>query len=862
MTDLRFPSKPRSTTQAALLAGAGALAAGGVGLLAWRTFSPRLAIAPGWPGKTPYWTSSAKQVVGTALDRGSNVWFTVHRGTLTEIFYPRADQPSIRRLSLIVTGPGGFYSDEMRDAEHKVHYLADGIPAYRITSVCRQGRYRLEKTLFAHPCQPTILESIAFIPERGRLEDYRLHVFLDPHLANRGWRNTAIIARHHGREMLCAKRASHVVSLAASVPFRKASAGFYCTSDGREQLRRYGELRQTYRCAPRGNVTLIGEIDLRASDGAFDLALGFGESLEEAGFRVQQGLLADREALLGQYVEQWQNWHRKIAVPERPAADSRDLYRTSAMVLKAHEDKRAAGAFVASLSIPWGEARETTDEFGPVGYHVVWPRDLYMIAGGLLAAGDAAAARRALDYLRSTQQAAGNWPQNQAVDGKPAWTGKQLGETAMAILLFDLLNRAGELSVQDRARYWPMVRTAASHIVLLGPSAQEDRWEDAAGFTPFTLSCIIGAFLIAAELADEQGEAPIAEFLRETADAWCASIEYWTYARGTEMARRMGVAGYYLRVAPLDWDGAPRKYRHFSDFWYRPLEFNFSTPTANVVSPDALAYVRFGLRAADDPRILDTIKVIDATLKVEAPRGTCWHRYTGDGYGEQEDGSPFDGKRGIGRLWPLLTGERAHYELLAGRHEEAVRLLQAMEQFAGDGGLLPEQVWDRHDIPERGLYLGRPSGSAMPLAWAHAEYIKLRRSLADGRVFDTPELTRRRYIEEKTGSPLVIWDLSHRRPEMPPGKILRIQTNAPARITWKTDRHDGGRVSTRDSGLGVHFADLPTDRLPEESVVQFEFDSIKAKWVDKRNWFITQSDTVRILADQESELGVSSRHGE
>jgi glucoamylase len=649
--------------------------------------------------------------------------------------------------------------------------------------------------------------------------------------------------------MLFASRAAHGIAVAASAPWRKASAGYYRASDGREQLRRYGELRQTYRRALRGDITLIAEIDTTLADGEFTLAAGFGEWLSEAGHRVHATLLADVDALRAQYIEQWQKWQQQLTPP--PVESRRNLFRTSAMVLRAHEDKSSPGAFVASLSTPWGDARRTDDYFGPVGYHVVWPRDLAMIGGGLLATGDVASARRALDYLQSTQQDAGNWTQNQAVDGNPVWTGKQLGETAMAILLLDLLSRYGDLTAADRGRYWPMVRKAVSHIVRLGPSAQEDRWEDAAGFTPFTLGILISAFLIAAELADEQGEPTIAEYLRETADSWCDSIEHWTFVRDTKMARRAGVPGYYLRVAPLDRNGAPDKYRGYSEFWYRPAAVRHSMSPADVISPDALAYVRFGLRAADDPRILDTIRVIDEALKIDTPRGPCWYRYLGDGYGEKRDGSPFDGKRGIGRLWPLLTGERAHYELAAGRPDEAARLLDAMEQLAGDGGMIPEQVWDTGDIPERGLHFGRPSGSAMPLAWAHAEYIKLRRSLADGRVFDMPELSHQRYVIEQTRSPRVIWALNHRRPTMPPGKLLRIQTDSPARITWSADgTHHGGRAATRDTGLGNHYVDLPTADLPEGAVVSFRFDAVKGKWINKKEWFVSKSDTVRVTADE------------
>ena len=169
------------------------------------------------------------------------------------------------------------------------------------------------------------------------------------------------------------------------------------------------------------------------------------------------------------------------------------------------------------------------------------------------------------------------------------------------------------------------------------------------------------------------------------------------------------------------------------------------------------------------------MKVIDEVLKVETPGGPVWRRYNGDGYGEKNDGSPFDGKLGIGRAWPLLTGERAHYELSAGRREEAVRLLLAVESFACDSGMIPEQVWDTADIPGRGLFLGRPAGSAMPLAWAHAEYIKLRRSLAEGRVFDTPPQTTQRYLVENVTSPFVIW-----RTQSPPSLHARRQ-DAPDR---------------------------------------------------------------------------------
>jgi glucoamylase len=240
-----------------------------------------------------------------------------------------------------------------------------------------------------------------------------------------------------------------------------------------------------------------------------------------------------------------------------------------------------------------------------------------------------------------------------------------------------------------------------------------------------------------------------------------------------------------------------------------------------MVSPDALSLVRFGLRAPDDPRVLNTVRVIDALLKVDLPSGPCWRRYNGDGYGEHEDGEPFDGT-GIGRLWPLLTGERAHYALAAGNRSEAEKLLVALESFASDGCLLPEQVWDAPDIPERELFTGRPSGSAMPLVWAHAEHVKLLRSLADGRVFDMPPQPRQRYQIDGVGSRHAMWRFNHKCRRIQAGLILRIELQAAAVIHWSADgwqtAHD---TVARDSAFGTHFADLDTANLAAGASVVF-----------------------------------------
>jgi glucoamylase len=506
---------------------------------------------------------------------------------------------------------------------------------------------------------------------------------------------------------------------------------------------------------------------------------------------------------------------------------SGDLSLISLAVLRTHESKTAPGGIIASLSIPWGFSKGD-DDLG--GYHLVWSRDMVESAGGLLAAGAHDDVRRVLSYLQRTQQLDGHWSQNMWLDGSPYWDGIQMDETALPILLVDLARREKALAAGDIEKFWPMVKKAAGYLARNGPVSPQDRWEEDPGYTPFTVGAEIAALLAAAELADLNHEASIATYLREIADVWNACIERWMYMSATDWCKKFKVEGYYVRIAPKQTGASGSGFQQ--NIRIKNVTASEDTRQAShLISPDALALVRFGLRAADDPRIRDTAKVIDALLKVETPTGSTWHRYNDDGYGEHEDGSPFDGT-GIGRGWPLLTGERAHYELAAGRVENAKKLLAALESFANEGGLIPEQVWDSPDIPECELHFGRPSGSAMPLVWAHAEYLKLRRSLRDGRLFDLPPQTVQRYLTEKIVSPRMVWRFNHKIRSMPSGKILRIETMAPAIIHWTADDWNTVQdITAHNVGLGIHIADLTTTAIPEGRQVRFTF-----YWPDAGHW--------------------------
>ncbi len=735
---------------------------------------------------------------------------------MDEVYWPRPDLANIRDLGLVVTDGHGFFSEEKRHTTCEVERPDPGVPFYRLTNTCREGRYRIVKTLWTDPKRPALLVRIHFEALAGDASDYRVHALLAPHIQNHGADNSAWLADDHGVPGFFARRDGISLALFADPGWRARSVGYVGASDGWQDLRAHGHLTWAYDEAPHGNVAMVGELDL-ANGSEATLALGFGANPSEAGLQARAAL---RDADPDDYVAAWRGWHELHASPD---GDAR-LWAPSAMVLKVHEDKTLDGATVASLAIPWGFSKGD-DDLG--GYHLVWSRDMVETAGGLLAIGADREVREALTYLGVTQQADGSWPQNMWIEGKPYWTGVQMDETALPILLVDQAWRRGVIDDGALVRHWPMVRRAASFIVQNGPVTQQDRWEEDPGYTPFTLAAEITALLAAAALADRMGDSDAASYLRTTADTWNAHIERWIYAEGTKLAERTGVAGYYVRVAAPDRGDAASPLDGFVPIKNRPPGES-EEPADEIVSTDALALVRFGLRAPDDPHILDTVKVIDALLRVETPGGSSWHRYNDDGYGEHEDGSPFDGT-GVGRAWPLLTGERAHYELAAGDADEARRLLRAMEAFASGGGMIPEQVWDSDDLPERELFFGHPSGSAMPLVWAHAEYVKLVRSLRDGAVFDMPPYGYERYVRNGTGSTRRPWRFNHKALGMPAGATLRIEVLAAATVRWSADGWQTVvDVATNDSGLGVHWVDL---EAPEHGAVTFTFH-----WTDADRW--------------------------
>src|SRR5579859_1748267 len=789
--------------------------------------------APGWPGIPPRWTSSAKSGVGTALSPVSRVWFTLSHGILDEIYYPRVDQACTRDFGLIVTDGDGFFAEEKRDCTSVLYRLEDGVPAFELTNTHIGGRFRIHKYVLSDQRADVVVQKIHLEVLDG--SSLRVFALLAPHLVNAGAHNTGWLGDYKGHRFLFAEGGETRLALGCDRPFAARSVGFVGISDGWQMLHRDGRLTAEYDRAGDGNIALCAEISNPETE--FRLALGFGRTAPEAGFRVRASLQTPFNRQLEEYAMHWRSWQAQLHSLDRKV-DGHNVYRISTTVLRCHESPTFPGGLIASLSIPWGGSKGD-DDLG--GYHLVWPRDLAQTAGALLACGANEEVTRVVRYLRAIQEDDGSWPQNCWLDGTPYWHGMQLDECAFPVLLLEMAYREGVLARPMLPAYLPMVRRACGFIISHGPRTGQDRWEENSGYTPFTLAVVIAALLAAADLIEAAEVDGIADYLRDTADAWNEQIEDWIYVSDTRLAQEAGVTGYYIRIAPDVPGEARAELRGLVEVRNR-FAGTCDLEADDLISTDALALVRFGLRAADDPRMVDTVKVIDHVLKVDLPYGPGWKRYNGDGYGEHDDGTAYNGV-GVGRPWPLLAGERAHYELAAGHRAEAERLLRALESGASDGKLLPEQVWDAEPIPERELEPGRPSGSAMPLVWAHAEHIKLLRSLDDGAIFDRPPQTVRRYLRDKHKARVRTWRPDWRTPSVPAGRMLRLDLPEPCLVHWSTDgwktRND---AETTDTQLDIYSVELPTDGLAPGQSIVFTW-----QWLGSGQW-LGQDHTVTLAA--------------
>ena len=767
----------------------------------------------GAPGDAGTWQHADKDAVGASFSTGNRIWFTEWRGLLTEVMYPTVDSAQIRDLRLVVTDGASYVHSEGYDFDVEMARLDDHSQGYRFKAKEKSGAYRYEKEVICDPSVPCVLQHYRVQSgERG----LRAYFICNPHLGDKDRGQTAQIVHSHGHKILVAQNGKQWLALGLDCGFDKVSLGYAGHSDGMTDLQQHYRMEWEFTEAETpGNVVLTGEVPEDVSD--FTVGLALGDTAHAALYHLTKALTADFEDSCRQYLKQWEE-AKNNAIDLRPiTGDSGRLYDISRNTIYTHEDRKYGGAIIASLATPFGEVEKSvTPSHG--GYHLVWPRDCVHCATSLLATGDRETPLRTLIYLAVSQRKDGSFAQNFWIDGEPNLKSLQLDEVCYPLILARHLHRENTL-LHFNPR--PMIFKGAEYMVDRGPVTPQERWEQHSGYSPSTLAVAITALICAASFAREDGKKVAAGFLEDYADWLRDNLEEWTVTtRGSAVpdCRR-----YFIRINPAkpgeaDGPGPNESILDLKDQAPgQPTEF----PARDIVDTGFLELVRYGIYRPDDPVILDSLHVIDRLLKVETPFGPCWHRFSRDGYGQKPDGSPYK-KWGVGRAWPLLTGERGHYELHAGRDPKPY--IQAMERLSGSTGLLDEQVWDEPFFVDGKNLFGCATGSARPLAWAHAEYLQLVRSAADGQVFDRiPEVAERYEASHRQKGPITMWNKEYRTPSIHGGSTLRVFAHHPFRLRYSLDNWTNTQeIRATQTELSIAYADVAV--APEQKApVRFTF---------------------------------------
>ncbi|HTJ12694.1 MAG TPA: glycoside hydrolase family 15 protein, partial [Dinghuibacter sp.] len=602
------------------------------------------------PGKPPYRVNVPLSGLGSALTPSSKVLFTLSRGIVSEVSYPDAGHPCLHNLEWIVTDGAAFFSEEKRHTLQDQSTLEEGVPAYRLTNTCLENRYRLTKEVVTDPLRDVLLQKSRFAPLNG--SPYRLFLLLSPFIGGDSALHSARVSVFKGMPLLLVQKSGVTIALLCSHPFATASVGYAGISDGWLDLAAHRRLSRAYKRADAGHVALTAEIDLAVAPGSgpgqpgspgleseIVIALGFGATEREAASKAWASLLDGFDAARERYMAAWRAWQHTLS-PVAPGMFGGAHVKTSAMVLRSVESKSYPGALVSREGVR--------------------PRDLAAAFDAYQALGARDDAQRLLSWLMAAQEENGFWPRLLHPDGTPAAAQVARDQVAQVILMVDTCRRTFQLSPARMQRYWPLVWTAATYLVAGGPEPAADRWDEANAFSLHTLCVTVAALLAAADMADERGQPGVATYCRKTADYYQDHIDDWMYVRVGPGRGQERIAGYYTA------SGTP------------------GSKPSGPATPDVLSLVRYGLRKPDDPRVTDTLRVVDADLRLDSPLGPCWQRRSGD------DNATL-----------LLTAERALYELSAGNKTHAAALLKSLEAYA-PFGLFPERTECGHPWSPQG----------------------------------------------------------------------------------------------------------------------------------------------------------------
>ncbi|MGI2143776.1 glucan 1,4-alpha-glucosidase [Shewanella frigidimarina] len=750
-------------------------------------------------GKTGIGTSYEPYVNGNYQDTAANpvskVWFSIAQGVLTETMFGLIHNAQLKELQFIISG-NGFVDTEKDHTISTIEYLDTddmGRPlslAYKVINKDVEGKYQIEKHIFTDPDRNSLMMKVTFTAFEAGITP---HLYVNPHIDNSGSNDIASV---EGQSLVAytSDTNSTVMTVKTDVDFVAASAGFVGTSDGIVDLQDNGKLDYHYQTTSDtnqgGNVALTAQYPTltNVNDSlSFNLVIGFGQdkasSLANTQATLDAGYDAVKQAYLGD--DKHLGWKDYLASLKplndmsRNTTDNGKLLYASALVLKAQEDKTHAGALIASLSNPWGDT--VSAKVGSTGYKAVWPRDFYQCAMAFLAMGDTQTPKVAFEYLKQVQVqqqtpgfvgTPGWFLQKTHVDGEIEWVGVQLDQTAMPIMLGWKLWQAGVLNDAEITQWYnDMLKPAADFLVKGGnvkldwndtkitpPSTQQERWEEQAGFSPSTTAAVIAGLVAASDigaLAKDERAPEYADLARKL-QSQLETIMVTTTGLLGETDAKGNIAPYYVRISP---NGNPNNTDKLIDNNGKP-----GLDQRMILDGGFLELVRYGVVNATDSVVKNSVMLIDNqniedNLRVkyqftakDGSKVPGYRRYGNDGYGEDtvtglsyaEKG---DTENQRGRVWPFFTGERGHYELALAKANDTLTpdrkkvlintYVQGMETFANQGLMLPEQAWDGVGNATRYNYkMGQGTNSATPLAWTHAEYVKLVRSMTDEKVWD------------------------------------------------------------------------------------------------------------------------------
>ena len=343
-------------------------------------------------------------------------------------------------------------------------------------------------------------------------------------------------------------------------------------------------------------------------------------------------------------------------------------------------------------------------------------------------------------------------PRNSLVNGKlaPDSFGVQLDEVAYPIVMADT---PGMPSTTGCSCYGADIRPAADFLISHGPAFGSERWEEQGGYSPSTIAAEIAGLVAAADIASKNGDPTSAKVFLGVADDYQRSIKGWAVTTNGPLSPNP----YFIRLSR---NGDPNAAESYNVGNGGP-----TLDQRSVIDAGFLELVRLGELPANDPAVVSSIPVVDATIKSSTPSGDGWHRYNADGYGDRaSDGRPWaPSGQGTGHVWPVLGAERGEYQQLVGGPSSAAPFIPTMANFASGLGLIPEQDWESPDLAASpygtdpttasiGFRDGGPAGSAAPLTWSAGAYVRLVRDVTTGTLIDRPQNTTARYITHPVGA--------------------------------------------------------------------------------------------------------------